>query len=354
MGGLYLREIGKPIRPLFPAEFKRLVDDGSVEFPEITKDDVTDKSKGDGFAKAFVLLQVGWFIAQCCGRAAAHLFLTELELATLAFAMLNGFMYFFWWNKPLDLQSPFRVYLKSQASSKTPIQNESGSDRHHFDPNHDIKGPIENSPTLSNAMTSPERDTRSVASHTSTTGTEIPQWFLTATIPFFKIYQGVSDLTDVLQTGDNDPASDLSSVPRFYAPPVRYYEWVTMMVISSFLGAVFGAIHLVAWSFHFPTSAERNTWRICSLIITGLPFIVSCFLALDGISTYLSDTKKLTIPPVFISFLTYFWVYMSLIGIIPYIAARLILIVLAFTSLRRLPASALLNPQWTSFIPHLS
>jgi len=35
---------------------------------------------------------------------------TELELVTVAFAALNGAMYFFWWDKPLDVQYSVPVF----------------------------------------------------------------------------------------------------------------------------------------------------------------------------------------------------------------------------------------------------
>jgi hypothetical protein len=37
--------------------------------------------------------------------------LTELEVVTLAYAVLNGITYFFWWDKPLDVQSPVVLHL---------------------------------------------------------------------------------------------------------------------------------------------------------------------------------------------------------------------------------------------------
>jgi hypothetical protein len=55
--------------------------------------------------------QTLWFITQCLGRRAQHLDLTLVELLTLSLAVLNGVMYFLWWNKPLDVRCPLRVYL---------------------------------------------------------------------------------------------------------------------------------------------------------------------------------------------------------------------------------------------------
>ncbi|KAG6915933.1 hypothetical protein DXG01_009227 [Tephrocybe rancida] len=75
----------------------------------ISEQDIQDKSKGDLLAKSLVLLQVTWFILQVVARAAQRLDITELEVVTLAFAILNYFTYFCWWNKPLDVNRPIQI-----------------------------------------------------------------------------------------------------------------------------------------------------------------------------------------------------------------------------------------------------
>ena len=49
---------------------------------------------------------------QCIARFKQNLALTELEVVTLALASLNAIMSFFWWNKPLGLTVPIKVYLE--------------------------------------------------------------------------------------------------------------------------------------------------------------------------------------------------------------------------------------------------
>lgn len=36
--------------------------------------------------------------------------MTELELVTLALASLTGVMYYLWWDKPLGVKEPIKVY----------------------------------------------------------------------------------------------------------------------------------------------------------------------------------------------------------------------------------------------------
>ncbi|KAJ6582391.1 hypothetical protein B0H19DRAFT_927867, partial [Mycena capillaripes] len=60
-----------------------------------------DKSKGDALSKGLALSQGFWFTTQCLARMHQHLALTELEVATVAFAIVSIFIWLRWWNKPL-------------------------------------------------------------------------------------------------------------------------------------------------------------------------------------------------------------------------------------------------------------
>ncbi|KAF8064244.1 hypothetical protein FPV67DRAFT_210985 [Lyophyllum atratum] len=113
MGGFTIHDNIHPER-LLPAlnhhAFQRFLRNRKIEF---TEKEIQDKSKGDILAKSLVLLQVTWFILQFLARAIQHLPITELEIVTLAFALLNFLVYFCWWNKPLDVQCPLKVIVGS-------------------------------------------------------------------------------------------------------------------------------------------------------------------------------------------------------------------------------------------------
>ena len=97
--------------------FSHLLSEGKIEFPNITVEEIKDRSKADGFSKMIALGQTLWFVAQCISRRAQHLDLTLIELLTLSLAVLNGLMYFLWWNKPLDVRCPVHVYLRVPLDS---------------------------------------------------------------------------------------------------------------------------------------------------------------------------------------------------------------------------------------------
>ena len=101
---------------LFPERFSELLMAGKIDFPTITVEEIEDRSKADGFSKMIALGQTLWFIAQCIARGAQHLDLTLVELLTLSLAVLNGLMYFLWWNKSLDVRCPVRVYVLDKPS----------------------------------------------------------------------------------------------------------------------------------------------------------------------------------------------------------------------------------------------
>ena len=106
-------EYAHKIGVLSPERLAALSADRLIKFPTITEEEIEDRSKGDALSKTLVLGQTSWFIAQCITRKAEGLVMTELELVTLAFAALNSFMYFFWWNKPLDVRTTVPVYRLS-------------------------------------------------------------------------------------------------------------------------------------------------------------------------------------------------------------------------------------------------
>ena len=115
MGGFMLFEGTIPKGVLSPNGFSELLAGGKIEFPTVTVEEIEDRSKADGFSKTIALGQTLWFVAQCIARRAQHLDLTLVELLTLSLAVLNGVMYFLWWNKPMDVRCPIRVYLLDKS-----------------------------------------------------------------------------------------------------------------------------------------------------------------------------------------------------------------------------------------------
>ncbi|KAF9474069.1 hypothetical protein BDN70DRAFT_816329, partial [Pholiota conissans] len=122
MGGFMLSDNGRPVHILLiDGSWRRLgtpkenqliyiIQVGIICPPRVTEEDIQDRSKGDIISKTIIILQTTWFIVQCIARWSQHLPLTELEIVTLGFAMLNGITYALWWNKPQNVGRP--VFLE--------------------------------------------------------------------------------------------------------------------------------------------------------------------------------------------------------------------------------------------------
>ena len=118
MGGFALYDTHNSfLRVLDERTLEELDKTGEIEWPTITEKEIQDRSKADIFSKGIVLLQTTWFIVQCVSRFSTKLAVTELEVVTLAFAVLNGITYWLWWDKPSDVRCAVPVYLKSAENS---------------------------------------------------------------------------------------------------------------------------------------------------------------------------------------------------------------------------------------------
>lgn len=83
-----------------------------INFSTITEDIIMDKSKGDMVAKLLVVMQTSWFMIQCIVRVAEGFPVTALELTTLGHTVFSSVIYFFWWNKPLDVRHPIMLQTR--------------------------------------------------------------------------------------------------------------------------------------------------------------------------------------------------------------------------------------------------
>jgi len=93
----------------------------NIEMP--TKKEIQDRGKGDTIAKAITIIQTLWFAIQAARRVNQDLIVTELELTALGHVVLNIFIYWCWWNKPLNLQFPVDVYAKKGEERRSNNQN---------------------------------------------------------------------------------------------------------------------------------------------------------------------------------------------------------------------------------------
>jgi hypothetical protein len=255
-----------------------------LEILSPTETELKDRGKSDGLTKLIVLVQTLWFVVQCIARGTQHLPLTELEVVTLAYTMLNFFIYVFWWKKPQNVGCPIRVYKTSTAEHK--------------------KG-----------------------------GDKVIAWESSGIGFFERILSYVSGGQE--RYVDHSQAS---SLPMFWAGQQGFSAGVASFGVVALVAAGFGGIHFISWYSEFPSRAELILWRVACILLAAVPLSPSGGM---GIGIMLPECMAFPL------------LTLSLLPPILYIAARAATLLIACTALRSLPDAALIDVDWTTFIPHI-
>ncbi|KAJ7252978.1 hypothetical protein C8J57DRAFT_1077116 [Mycena rebaudengoi] len=212
MGGFVSRgEIGHPIITLKQLEGPPLRAKYLVDIRAVDAASIMDRSKGDALSKGVALMQSFWFIIQCVTRLSQHLPLTEIEVVTLAFAVINIFIWLLWWGKPLDAQTTIPI------------------------------GPVVDDAEPEAAPNSSSRPMR---------------WVLAA----------------IYGSEDYNPASS-NCVPLLWSPPMQPH-FIPAFILETLAAVIFGAIHCSAWAAVFPSTVEKWLWRMCAVLVTAIPTLM--------------------------------------------------------------------------------
>ncbi|CAA7263418.1 unnamed protein product [Cyclocybe aegerita] len=373
MGGFELHDDKTFLRVLEVTDFTNLYEQGRIEWPTITVEQIEDRSKADFFSKGVVILQTTWFVVQIIGRGANRLALTELEVVTLAFGILSGVIYWLWWNKPMDVRCPVPIYLKDEKKERTSPTPEEPSDTSGppeismvgvITPG-DVSGDVsgrEDDKRPSSVIASSKPDSRGrspslqnvqtpskfhllcsyISEKRRERGTFYGLVHVFVTRPLLIFFGPMSDMLslDTLQ-------GDHSRVPTFYAPKDEADEDTGSSGVVAISAAIlFGAIHFVAWSASFPTLAEKWLWRVNAILICTLPILM------PFLGTLLNTKKQDEMSfweRIVDDFIT------AVLGLLlgAYIASRVCLLVQPLVTFRSLSPSAYEDLDWTSYLPHV-
>lgn len=133
--------------------------------------------------------------------------------------------------------------------------------------------------------------------------------------------------------------------PRFSVGQPSWIQIDKADIVTSIITILFGAVHCLAWNFRFPSETERLLWRIAALVTTVSPigwtavYTMSLIDDLEGIRA-----KRITVASIN---------WLSTIVVPLYLVARVLLLLIAFISLRSLPRAAYETVYWTTFIPYV-
>jgi hypothetical protein len=348
MGGFMTFEGDKMGHTVTPNELDDLLSKGLIK---VTEKEIGDKGKGNSLSKIIVLVQTTWFILQCIARKINHLPITELELVTLAFAALNFVTYALWWNKPLDVECPMRVYIEQRQGDGEDAGRKKGEPRGRPEGKKGIWDMI-----VEDTRATVAKVPRRISDGLGSIGVAFQQywsdsdWYkialYTLAALLFPICSPFLALGYVLYIAsrmvdgwrDDNIRYEAKSVPTFYFGPDLDDDEYAVFALFIVIGTMFGAIHCVAWSFVFPSHVEQLLWRIASAIITAaLPPYAFLVLFISQTSGWVNNLLRLLV----------------FVVPVPYVISRLILLVLPFYALRSLPAEVYQTVPWTTYIPHV-
>jgi hypothetical protein len=180
-----------------------------TKIPNVSKSEIEDKSIGDFLVKFLAIVHTLWQISQLIARYAEKYPASQIEVATVAFALCAFWTYALFWCKPQDVKTPYML-----EATRYPTNKE----------------------MLSLAERGP----------THITGLFTGYGY---TIPEHALHRILQDKPEVLEGG--------------------YLGWAGTILG----GMMFGVVLLIAWNFNFPTRVEKILWRIAATATSIAPLV---------------------------------------------------------------------------------
>lgn len=271
---------------------------GEISHPPISREELLSRSDSNWLLKLIALLQILWFALQCLLRVIQHMQVTPLELLVIAFVFCSMFTYIFSWSKPQNVEYTISIpRIASPSYDTTTILAESQAEsQSHQENDQPFSGP-----KIVQTLSFRKSDARR-----SSPGTN----------------------------GFECESSQSSLISRWFFDEDAF---LGMVLVTMLLMILFGAIHFSAWNSPFPSPAEQLSWRVCALITTSIPALLggisACLYYFDGFP--FAEPLHVTI-------------------VATYAAARLTLIVLAFTALRAQPSDVYQTVNLTQYLPNFA
>lgn len=191
----------------------------------IDKETIGDRNKAYGFARLVTSVQITWFFIQCLVRWQQQFPLSTLEITTFATILATLNSLFFWYHKPLDVETPIIIRMKNRIADVL------------IDAGESARKPYSRTPL--DCLKSPPANTSVVA----------PFWFgLGVVINFDK--ESCSRTLKRFGNCKNRPPAELTTLEIIYGVlfEVIYFD-----------------VHLVSLNQLFPSKAEFYLWRVSNL-----------------------------------------------------------------------------------------
>ncbi|CAF3509663.1 unnamed protein product [Fusarium graminearum] len=242
MGGFVLEadDLNQPI-PLNAEQLFYLVKNSHVRYPEITAGELRDRNKSDGFARLVTVWQTTWFIITFIARLIQGLHVTTMELTAVSFVVILFGTAWCWKDKPSDVGTT--ITLRSVDRMEDIItQGGRSPDQPYYQTPLDF---ISRDETALNLAWQYYNE-------------------LSRKILFSPFSRRVKKIPWDRIPGDTFLRMDFD------------LELVGVAFIL-----VFSAAFLSAWNFSFPSTVERDFWRVASIYMLVYGFVGAAWMELS-------------------------------------------------------------------------
>ncbi|KAK4110695.1 hypothetical protein N656DRAFT_713149 [Canariomyces notabilis] len=243
MGGFLLADPDYPPFPVNSEQLYYLVRNGHMDFPSLTKVDIKARSQTDGLSKVITLWQMFWFSVAELQRLREGLPMTTFELTALSFALTMLITSLCWFFKP-TINQPTILHLKHGRSVQS-IRSIARNSTHPDLPSTWYRTPLD--------FISPSRRFR-IDVH----------WSYYAQLTYM-VHLPLFGREIKTRPWDRLPSDAWLVIDRDLLAPGF------VVVAASSLAP------LAAWSFYFPTEAEKMAWRACSIYHAAFSIAVCAY-----------------------------------------------------------------------------
>jgi hypothetical protein len=334
MGGFMMYRDNQPIQTLSVPQFRRLIQRGVIDFPLITTSELKERGSPHPTLIFLVVLQSTWFITQCLSRLIKDLVITQLEVITLVLLVMNGLILVFTYQKPLDIRYPVQINATSDLAPHLIEPFPPRTVRQDFRREREIGHILKRSFLV---------ERRPQSQRLMTVGRFISHVFnFTFVWPIRSLYQDFGHLAFNLES--NELPRGALKVPLFFVPD---FSDMLFFIFPALVGMGVGVVNCLFWSWgHFPSDTARLVWRISSVTTAAFCALFLIFVTIIAVFT---DRVELIA-----DFFILVSVFIFLITFIPYVVARVIIILESFVCLQSLPREAFEIVPWTDYLPHFS
>ena len=354
--------------------------------PDLSASEIMDKSKANMFTKMITIVQAMWFGIQCITRLTQGLSISLLEMnTTIHAACALALYFFFWWDKPLDVEEPtictherlHHIAALHVIRTLYPLIDLSLADLQNTDDDEILDSSADSEtavfhPVVQNILLSPSEDpklqaenclvyrgfvfheNRELSHHACNTYKELTELdfvrfeLASQAVRRYVIRLPIQDFNTFFAVRSRNFSDTSFGVEE---PHGKTYAYEGFFLAGLF----YGGVHLVVWNRPFRGKIDELLWKLSgiSILVSGIPPVISLLAEGFAFKKYYLHSTGIRGTELAKQILHQFCSMFFILFLFLYIFARVFIITECFLDVFHLPDSAFEVPQWSQYFPHI-